>query len=151
MAVPFLDLSRETAVFRDRIDAAVERVLDSGIFVLGPEVEKFEEEFASYCGAQHAIGVASGTDAIAIALRAAGVEPGDEVVAPANTCVPTIAGIEQAGAVPVLADVDERNRTSTRCRWSVRSGTARALSLQCTSTAALRTWRRSGSSLATVG
>jgi dTDP-3-amino-3,4,6-trideoxy-alpha-D-glucose transaminase len=105
-AVPFLDLTRETVAFRDRIDAAIDRVLGSGVFVLGPEVEAFETLFARYCGRPYAVGVASGTDAIAIALRAAGVEPGDEVIAPANTCVPTIAGIEQAGAVPVLADAE---------------------------------------------
>jgi dTDP-4-amino-4,6-dideoxygalactose transaminase len=105
-AVPFLDLTRETVAFRDRIDAAIDRVLSSGVFVLGPEVEAFETNFARYCERPHAVGVASGTDAIAIALRAAGVEPGDEVIAPANTCVPTIAGIEHAGAVPVLADAE---------------------------------------------
>jgi len=105
-AVPFLDLTRETLAFRDQIQAAVERVVNSGIFILGPEVEAFEEAFARYCERSFAVGVASGTDAVAIALRAAGVRPGDEVIAPANTCVPTIAGIAQAGAVPVLADAE---------------------------------------------
>ena len=81
-------------------------MLDAGRFVLGEEVERFEAAFAAYCGARHAVGVASGTDAIAIALQAAGVGPGDEVITAANTCVPTIVGIERAGATPVLADVD---------------------------------------------
>ena len=80
MAVPFLDLTRETAVFRDRHRRGGRARARLGLFVLGPEVEAFEEEFAAYCGARHAIGVASGTDAIAIALRAAGVGPGDEVI-----------------------------------------------------------------------
>lgn len=107
MNVRFLDLARQTAAVRPDLEAAVERVLASGRFVLGQEVENFETRFASYCGASHAVGVASGTDAITIALQAVGVQRGDEVITAANTCVPTIAGIEAAGAVPVLADVEE--------------------------------------------
>ncbi len=106
MSVPFLDLRRELSRVRQEVDEAVTRVLDSGVFVLGAEVEAFELEFASYCGVDHAIGVASGTDAITIALRAAGISPGDEVITAANTCVPTVSGIEAAGAIPVLADVN---------------------------------------------
>ena len=106
MNVPFLDLSREVVADRGAIDTAVAAVLDGGRFVLGPRVAEFERAFAAYCGAREAVGVASGTEAIAVALRAAGVEPGDEVVVPAATCVPTVAGVEAAGAVPVLADVD---------------------------------------------
>jgi dTDP-4-amino-4,6-dideoxygalactose transaminase len=106
MNVPFLDLRRQTASQRDALDAAIGRVLASGRFVLTEEVEEFERAFAAYCGARFAIGVASGTDAITIALLAAGVEPGDEVVTAPNTCIPTIVGIERAGARPVLADVD---------------------------------------------
>src|SRR2546423_1453271 len=71
----------------------------------------FEREFAEFCGAAHAVGVGSGTDAIAIALRAAGIGAGDEVITAANTCVPTVAGIVLAGATPVLADVDPRTLT----------------------------------------
>jgi dTDP-4-amino-4,6-dideoxygalactose transaminase len=74
-------------------------------------VESFEQEFARLCGADFAVGVGSGTDAVAIALRALGVGPGDEVVTAANTCVPTVAGIVLAGATPVLADVDPRTLT----------------------------------------
>jgi dTDP-4-amino-4,6-dideoxygalactose transaminase len=81
-------------------------VLDRGRFVLGECVAEFERAFAAYCGASGAAGAASGTAAIAIALRAVGIEHGDEVIVPANTCIPTIAGVEAAGAVPVLADVD---------------------------------------------
>jgi dTDP-4-amino-4,6-dideoxygalactose transaminase len=104
--VPFLELARQTALVRDEIDDALDRVLTSGRFVLEQEVEGFEKEWAAYCGAEHAVGVASGTDALALALQAVGVRAGDEVVTAANTCVPTVAAIEQAGAAPVLADVD---------------------------------------------
>src|SRR5262249_10937185 len=104
--VPFLDLRRQVAEIRPEVEAAVQDVLDGGRFILGPVVDEFERRFADYCGAAHAVGVASGTDAITIALRAAGVDTGDEVITAANTCVPTVAAIEAAGAVPVLADVD---------------------------------------------
>jgi dTDP-4-amino-4,6-dideoxygalactose transaminase len=109
--VPFLDLTRETAALREQLDAAIRRVLDSGHYVLSDEVASFEAAFASVCGASHAIGVASGTDAITIALLAVGVEAGDEVITAPNTCIPTIVGIERAGAKPVLADVDPETYT----------------------------------------
>ena len=109
--VPFLDLTRHVQSLRPQLDGAYARVLERGRFVLGEEVERFEEAFARYCGARHAVGVASGTDAITIALEAARVGPGDEVVTAANTCVPTIVGIEQSGAKPVLADVDPETLT----------------------------------------
>jgi dTDP-4-amino-4,6-dideoxygalactose transaminase len=83
------------------------RVLDGGRYVFGDELERFEESFASYCGVRHAVGVASGTDAITIALRAVGIEPGDEVITVANTCIPTIVGIEATGATPVLVDCED--------------------------------------------
>jgi dTDP-4-amino-4,6-dideoxygalactose transaminase len=106
MTVPFLDLSRQTVGLEPFLSEAIDRVLRGGRFVLDEEVKQFEEEFARYCGVPHAIGVASGTDAIAIALAAVGVGPGDEVITVANTCVPTIVGIESAGAKPVLVDPD---------------------------------------------
>jgi dTDP-3-amino-3,4,6-trideoxy-alpha-D-glucose transaminase len=104
--VPFLDLSRQTAELRADLEAAIASTLDSARFVGGPAVEAFEERWAETCGAGHAVGVASGTDAIGLALRAVGVQPGDEVITVANTCVPTVAGIEAAGAVPVLVDCE---------------------------------------------
>jgi dTDP-4-amino-4,6-dideoxygalactose transaminase len=104
--VPFLDLGRETRALRGELDRAVARVLDSGTYVLGEEVAAFETAFAAACGAEHAVGVASGTDAITLALLALGVGEGDEVITAPNTCVPTVVGIERAGAVPMLADVD---------------------------------------------
>jgi dTDP-4-amino-4,6-dideoxygalactose transaminase len=109
--VPFLELSRQARTYRPELEGALREVLKSGSYVLGPPVERFESEFAAFCGVRFAVGVASGTDAVAIALAAVGVGPGDEVIAPANTCVPTIAGIEAAGAVPVLADVELETAT----------------------------------------
>lgn len=111
MRVPFLDLGRATTAVRPELDAAIGRVLGSGSYILSEEVERFERAFADACGVAHAVGVANGTDALTIALLAAGVEPGDEVITAPNTCVPTIVGVERAGARPVLADVDASTRT----------------------------------------
>lgn len=91
--------------------AAIDRVLERGWFILGEELSAFENEFAAYLGVRHVIGVGSGTDAIHLALRAAGVTSGDEVITAANTCVPTVAGIGCAGARPALADVNPDNLT----------------------------------------
>jgi dTDP-4-amino-4,6-dideoxygalactose transaminase len=104
--IPFNDLGRALEEQRAGIDEAVARVLDSGWFVLGPEGRAFEEEFAAAAGAAHAVGVGSGTDALELALRALDIGAGDEVVTQANTCVPTVSGIERAGATPVLCDVE---------------------------------------------
>ncbi len=106
MTVPYLDLRRQTEELRDALDAACRRVLDSGVFLGGSEVAAFEEEFADWCGAREVVAVGSGTDALEFALRAVGVEEGDEVVTAASTCVPTLAAIVAAGATPVLADID---------------------------------------------
>ena len=111
MNVPFLDLARETQRLRPELDAAIGRVVGSGRYILTAEIEAFEQAFAEFCGARFAVGVGSGTDAITIALLAIGIEPGDEVITAPNTCIPTIVGIERAGAVPVLADVDPRTYT----------------------------------------
>ena len=106
LEVPFANLRRATQALRADLDAATARVLDSGWFLLGTEGESFEHEFADELCIGHAVGVASGTDAIEIALRALDVGPGDEVVTQANTCVPTVAAVERTGATPVLCDVD---------------------------------------------
>lgn len=104
--IPFVEFHSQLAEIGPEISKAVDSVLSSGWFVLGKQVQSFEEEFAAYLGARHAVGTASGTDAIAIALRALGIEPGDEVITAANTCVPTVCGIENSGATARLADVD---------------------------------------------
>jgi dTDP-4-amino-4,6-dideoxygalactose transaminase len=91
---------------KDEINAAILSVLESGWYILGKEVTGFEEEFARFVGVQRCVGVASGTDAVEIALRASGIGPGDGVITVSNTAVATVAAIELCGAVPVLVDVD---------------------------------------------
>jgi dTDP-4-amino-4,6-dideoxygalactose transaminase len=106
MGVPLFDTSGPLAPLREELRAAVARVFDSGHYILGPEVEAFEGEFASYCGAAHAVGVANGTEAITIALRAIGVGPGDEVVVPSFTFYASAEAIPPTGATPVFCDID---------------------------------------------
>src|SRR5438128_2538798 len=91
---------------KSEIDDAIQRVLNGGRYILGDEVAAFEQEFARYLGVREAIGVASGTDALHLALRACGVGPGDAVVTVSHTAVATAAAIELAGAAPLLVDVD---------------------------------------------
>jgi dTDP-4-amino-4,6-dideoxygalactose transaminase len=104
--IPITDPGAQYLVFRGEIEVAIKRVLDSGYYILGPEVEAFESEFAEYIGTQFAIGVANGTDALSLALRALDIGPGDEVITVSHTAVATVAAIEQAGATPVLIDVE---------------------------------------------
>ena len=99
--IPFLNLQAAYWELKTAIDAAVARVLDSGWYVLGPEVDAFENEYASYCEAQHAIGVGNGLDALTLALRAVGVVPGDEVIVPSHTYIATWLAVSQCGATPV--------------------------------------------------
>ena len=106
MTVPLFDASTPLAPLRQQLREAIDRVIDSERFILGPEVAAFERELASYCGASHAIGVANGTDAITIALRALGVGPGDEVVVPSFTFYASAEAIPPTGATPVFCDVD---------------------------------------------
>jgi len=104
--IPFNDLRPLHRLLGDEIASATQRVLASAWYILGPEVEMFESAFAAYHGVAFAVGVASGTDAIELALRAAGIGPGDEVITVAHTAVATVCGVERAGATPVLVDVD---------------------------------------------
>jgi dTDP-4-amino-4,6-dideoxygalactose transaminase len=106
MAVPLFETSAPLAPLRAEIAGAIARVVDGGRFILGPEVAAFEEEFARYCGAKHAIGVANGTDALTIALRAMGVGPGHDVVVPSYTFYASAEAIPPTGARPVFCDVD---------------------------------------------
>ncbi len=103
MSVPLFASSLEP--YRARLQEALARVVESGKFILGPEVAAFEEEFASYLGVRHCVGVANGTDALAIALRSLGVQPGDEVVMPSFTFYATAEAAADIGAVPVFCDV----------------------------------------------
>src|SRR5829696_9254241 len=106
MPVPLFDTATPLAPLRGDIDTAMARVVDSAKFILGPEVGAFEREFAAYCGAHHAVGVANGTDALTIALRALGVGPGDEVIVPSFTFYASAEAIPPTGATPVFCDVD---------------------------------------------
>lgn len=112
--VPFLDLRREYLELREDIDAAVSRVFGRGRYILGPELEAFESAFAAYCGSRHAVGVASGTDALYLALRALGVGRGEEVITTPLSAFASVAAIAQTGAVPVFADLDPTTLT-LRC------------------------------------
>jgi dTDP-4-amino-4,6-dideoxygalactose transaminase len=104
--IPMIDLKAQYAAIQDEVEAAVLDVLRSGWYVMGPQHEALEQEAAAYVGVGHALGVASGTDAVHLALRAVGVEPGDEVVTTAFTFVGTVEAILYIGAKPVYADID---------------------------------------------
>jgi dTDP-4-amino-4,6-dideoxygalactose transaminase len=106
--IPFVDLKAQYAGIKAEVNEAIQRVLESCEFTLGSEVAKFEEEFAAYSGARHGIGVNSGTSALHLALLAAGVGPGDEVVTVPFTFVATVSAIDYTGARPVFVDVDPR-------------------------------------------
>src|SRR5918997_1030647 len=106
LPVRLFDTKTPLEPLRDEIRRAIGRVLDGGRFILGPEVEAFERELAAYLGAAHAIGVANGTEAITVALRALGVGPGDEVVVPSFTFYASAEAIPPTGARPVFCDVD---------------------------------------------
>src|SRR5262245_910930 len=103
--IPFNKLGPQPAHLAEE-SAAVQRVLQSGWYILGPEVEAFEAAFAHYHGVAHAVSVANGTDAIELAVRAAGIGDGDEVITVSHTAVPTVCAVERAGAKPVLVDID---------------------------------------------
>lgn len=107
MNVPFLDLKAAYLECQSEIDAATQRVLGSGYYIGGPEVDAFEAEFAQYCGAAHCVGLANGLDALHLALRAMDIGPGDEVIVPSNTYIATWLAVSQCGAtvVPVEPDV----------------------------------------------
>jgi dTDP-4-amino-4,6-dideoxygalactose transaminase len=113
MAVPLFDTATPLAPLRGAIQERVAAVIEGGVFVLGPELQAFEHELAAYLGARHVIGVANGTDAITIALRALGVRAGDEVVVPSFTFYASVEAVVTAGARPVFCDVDPRTRNVT--------------------------------------
>jgi dTDP-4-amino-4,6-dideoxygalactose transaminase len=109
--IPQTDPRANYLAHKDEIDRAIGGVLERGRYILGPEVEAFEREFATYLGVGHVIGVGNGTDALRLALESAGVHPGDTVVTVSHTAVATIAAIELAGAIPLLVDIDSATFT----------------------------------------
>lgn len=123
--IPFLDLTAGYRELQLKIDAAVARTLASGYYIGGPEVEQFEVEFASYCEATNAIGVANGLDALHLALRAMDVGPGDEVIVPSNTYIATWLAVSQCGAMPVAVEPNPQtyNIDATRIETAITSRT----------------------------
>jgi dTDP-4-amino-4,6-dideoxygalactose transaminase len=111
MAIPLVDLKAGYLEHKAVLDQALARVLASGWYIMGKELESFETEFAAWQGANHAIGVANGTDAIELALRACGIGPGDAVFTVSHTAVATVAAIERCGACPVLVDIEPERFT----------------------------------------
>jgi len=106
MKIPFLDLRAQTAGFQDEVQSAMDRVVSDCNFVLGQQVGSFEEAFAEYCECEHAVGVASGFDALKLILRAMEIGPGDEVITVSHTFIATTLAISSVGATPVLVEVD---------------------------------------------
>lgn len=105
--VPFLDLAAQQAEVADEVFPVWQAQLASASFIGGPEIEAFEQEYARYIGVEHVVGVSNGTDALELAFRAVGVEPGDEIIMPANTFIATAEATSRIGAVPVFVDVDD--------------------------------------------
>ena len=106
MRIEFFPMAQSLSAIRRELDEAFDRVVSRGRLILGREVEAFEEEFAAYCGVDHCVGVGNGLDALAIALKAQGVRPGDEVIVPGHTFIASWLALSQIGAVPIGADVD---------------------------------------------
>lgn len=123
--VPFVDLSRSLALIRDELNSAINKVIDDSSFTLSEDVELFEQEFATYCGARFGIGVSSGTDALHLTLRAVGIGPGDEVITVPNTFIATTEAISMCGAKPVFVDIDEStyNMDATQLRKAITANT----------------------------
>jgi dTDP-4-amino-4,6-dideoxygalactose transaminase len=107
MKVPLLDLKRQYGSIKDEVNSAIQKVLDHGMFIMGPEVREIEEKLAHYCGVKNGIGVASGTDALLLSLRGLGVGPGDEVVTTTFSFFATAGVISRLGARPVFVDIEE--------------------------------------------
>jgi dTDP-4-amino-4,6-dideoxygalactose transaminase len=109
--VPFVDLKAQSRLIRDELLPRWQGILDNAGFILGPYVQEFESAFSSYCGARHAVGVANGTDALVLALRAFEIGPGDEVITAVNSFIATAEAIALTGATPVFADIDPATYT----------------------------------------
>ena len=107
MKIPFINLQAQYQSYKEEIDAAIQRVLDSSQYVMGPEVKKLEQELSKYTGAKHAIACSSGTDALLLALMAIDIKPGDEVITTPFTFIATTEVVSILGAVPVFVDIEE--------------------------------------------
>jgi dTDP-4-amino-4,6-dideoxygalactose transaminase len=128
---PFLDLKLAWRELRAELDEACRRVMKSGWYILGPEVEAFEQEFADYCGVRHCVAVGNGLDALHLILRGAGIGPGDEVIVPAHTFIATWLAVSATGATPVGVDVepDTFNLGPARVEEAITSRTAAILAV----------------------
>ncbi len=134
MNIPLVDLRAQHDELRPSIEAALRVALDESTFIGGPSITSFEQAFAHFCGAKHAVAVASGTDALELALRAAGVGPGDVVITVPNTFIATVEAVVQVGATPRFVDIDPttfnmdpeklRAYVVDHCTWDL-SGTLR--------------------------
>jgi dTDP-4-amino-4,6-dideoxygalactose transaminase len=111
MPIPFVDLKVQHEAIREELDREFRKVFEKTAFIMGPTLAEFEEAFARYCGVKHAIGVANGTDALLLALKAFGIGPGDEVITAVNTFIATAEAIVHAGATPVFVDCDPQTYT----------------------------------------
>src|SRR5687768_13858862 len=106
--VPFIDLKAQYQALREPINARIQKVLDHGLFIMGPEVEELEKKMNEFCGTKHALACSSGTDAAIIAMMALGIGPGDEVIVPAFSFIATAETVALVGATPVYVDVDPK-------------------------------------------
>ncbi len=129
--IPLVDLTAQYHSIQSEIDSAVHQVLESGHFILGPNVTAFEQEVAAYLGLQHCVGVASGTDALVIALRALGIGQGDEVIVPAYTFFATAGAVMLVGARPVFVDIYPDTYCLTYSRSRIGSHRKQKLSFLC--------------------
>jgi dTDP-4-amino-4,6-dideoxygalactose transaminase len=124
MAVPLVDLSAQYASIRTAVDGALSRLLPTADFILGEDVQRFEEAFAAYCGTRHCVSVASGTEALHLTLRGLGIGPGHEVIVPANSFAASAFAVSHAGATPVFVDVNADD-SCLDVRWLEHAVTAR--------------------------
>jgi dTDP-4-amino-4,6-dideoxygalactose transaminase len=143
MKIPLVDLKAQYAAIKQEIDAAMQRVLDSTAFILGQEVAQFEQGFAAFCGADYAIGISSGTDALHLVLRVCGVGPGDEVITTPFTFIATAEAISMCGATPVFVDIDPRTYNIDPAQIERRVTRAHERSCRCISMARWLIWMRS--------
>src|SRR2546421_10581645 len=111
MYIPLVDLKAQYQTIKHEVLTAFEDVLENMQLFLGPQSQAFEQEFAAYCGCRYGVGLSSGTDALVLALRACGIQPGDEVITVANTFIATVEAIDLVGARPIFVDIEPETYT----------------------------------------